>query len=270
MQKLTAWAITALMMLSNLSYATADQPQMNALDQIMQDSGFAVQMQHLQKQTLDQIKEGFQTGNEAALVEQRVKAIFDDKAIIQNARTALNNELTEDEVIELRNWFASDAGKELVQKELDASDKTFDTNINPVTDEVKMQAITQIMELSQTKTYAMNLQQYVMKAVYLSNYEKLSLVFDQAAYQTMIDKNLAEANQQLDRILLHTFAYIYKDVSNENLQAYVNMLSSRHGKKFIEQSAQAVYQTIEANINTLSEQLEPSAEPASVEPKGSN
>jgi hypothetical protein len=187
----------------------------------------------------------------AALAES-VKHAYQLDNIKQEINATLHDNLTNADVIEILGWFASDAGKLITEHEVQISEST--ATPNGLAD---MQAFMERLKMVEPEEHRLMMIKNLNNAIHAADFmvdttlnttsafmKAMQKTLPKDAQKQMGDANMDKQFEEQRKSLLPVFTtvaensllYTYKDITDENLSAYIKFCQSPVGKKFYQMS----------------------------------
>lgn len=187
----------------------------------------------------------------AALAEA-IQHAYNIDIIKEEITNTLNTHLTDDEVINILQWFASEYGQEITKQEL----KTSLSGTTPA-GRSDMNAFMERLKMVEPEISRMNMIKKLDKAIHATDFMIDTTLNTTTAFMKAMQKTLPEeAQKQMDdanmaqqidaqrnslkpvftQVVENTLLYTYNETSDETLSAYVDFCNSADGNKFYKTS----------------------------------
>lgn len=221
--------------------------------EIMRASGLEQQLGHTTRSIKDSLQKAEESGKatpEQREIGQIMLDAFGPQAILSSVGKQLADQLSEEELQKVLSWYEGHPGKKLIQLENQLGDpeKAKDlvefarqTEQNPIPE--SRQALYQQIDkatLTTQTTVDMQLNSRVAMVKAMNKTAKSEKKLTDAEIDAKIAAQRPQATAFLQQINLIKFAYLYKDLPESDMNAYLRFAQSDAGSKFFKVRSKAL------------------------------
>jgi|GEM_PF-2243219 len=244
-------ALTLSLLLSASLVQAADKRALAS--EVMNVSGLAEQLGQTTRSINDSLKKAEESGK--ATPEQReIGAVmleaFGTESILATVGKQLADQLNEGELQKVLSWYEGDPGQKLIRLENQLADpekakglvefaKQAEQNPIPEARQSLYKKLDKATLTTQT-TVDMQLNSRVAMVKAMNKTAKSEKKLTDAEINEKIESQRPKAMEFMQQINLIKFGYLYKDVSDSDVEAYVKFAESDVGKKYFKSRSKAL------------------------------
>lgn len=257
--------VLTLMFAAGLGQA-ADKRALAA--QVMRISGLEQQLGQTARSINDSIKKAEESGK--ATPEQReIGAVmleaFGTESILATVGKQLADQLSEGELQKVLSWYEGDPGQELIRLENQLADPAKAQDLVEFAKQVEQNPIPEARQslykkidkatLTTDTTVDMQLNSRVAMVKAMNKTAKSEKKLTDAEINEKIESQRPKAREFMQQINLIKFGYLYKDVSDSDIQAYVKFAESDVGKKYFKARSKALDSAMQEGSRKVGEAM---------------
>ncbi len=221
--------------------------------EVMNVSGLTTQLGQTTRSINDSLKKAEESGK--ATPEQReIGAVmleaFGTDTILASVGKRLADQLTDSELQAVLNWYKGNPGQKLIQLENQLADPENAKGLVEFAKQVEQNPIPEAQQslykkidkatLTTDTTVDMQLNSRVAMVKAMNKTAKSDKKLSEAEIQEKVEAQRPQAMAFMQQINLIKFAYLYKDVSEEDVKAYLKFAESDAGKKYFKVRSKAL------------------------------
>lgn len=254
--------------------AHAEEAKRTAINLLMDKSGINRQVEQIPQQMMQGMqKQANSSGNgDKSIVfgtlSEAVKYAYKTDKMLKDISDAMYNDLADDEVIEVLGWYASEAGQRVTASEVATS-----TKYSTPAGVAEIEAFMNNLNTTPPSKERIALLQRLDNAIHATDFLVGTTLNTTVAFIKAMQKTLPESAQKNDGqnievelekqsalmkpimagATIQSFLFSYKDVSDEDIMAYIAFCESPAGSKFYQSSLGALKDTLSKTNAVMSE-----------------
>ena len=221
--------------------------------EVMRVSGLEQQLGQTTRSINDSLKKAEESGK--ATPEQReIGAVmleaFGTESILASVGKQLADQLNEGELQKVLSWYEGDPGQKLIRLENQLADPENAKGLVEFAKQVEQNPIPEAQQslykkidkatLTTDTTVDMQLNSRVAMVKAMNKTAKSDKKLSDAEIQEKVEAQRPQAMSFMQQINIIKFAYLYKDVSDEDVKAYLKFAESDVGKKYFKVRSKAL------------------------------
>ncbi|MCD4780795.1 MAG: DUF2059 domain-containing protein [Candidatus Omnitrophica bacterium] len=260
MKMMIKMMVLVMMLMSFASQSFAVEPG-SKISQLLDFSGLTMQIEGFPetiKMGISQGSQKFEQPSDSDSLLTMVDQSIDTKAMLNGVAQDLVKDLSAADIDQLLTWYQTDVARRITKAEEAAStagafQEMLEMAESLLANTKRVEVAKQFDRLLNTTEFAMNIHKNTQLAVISSVSKTMnrSEQLDLTMLKSQMDKHEDQMKASIQQMLIVSFVYTYRDISDEDLDAYFSFLGKPLTKQFNQIVMSGLDREMEKAVKTL-------------------